>query len=207
MLEAFWEISCYWQTWRFVWVVNSRSCINPLCFGWTYNFGSHTGEIEGFMPCKWQGRLVFAPVWLAHDDQEMSTRKWWSGKNKVTECTYTKCTYRRHTDKSGSVWKKWRVQVFWPTDHLPKTQGLDHINKEKTSKFTDSFCKPKLNIVFWDHNLAGRGRLNALPHLTSTTKKHTNRIILKVPWAWTTGIWPTMFSLIPVSYGAAEKVK
>lgn len=81
MLKAFWEISCYWQIWRFVWVVNSRSCVNPLCFRWTYNFGSHTGEIEGFMPCKWQGRLVFAPVWLVHEDQEMSTRKWWSEKN------------------------------------------------------------------------------------------------------------------------------
>lgn len=84
-LKAFWEIGCYWQIWSFVWAVNSRSGINPLCFRWTYNFGSHTGEIEGFMPCKWQGSLVFAPIWLSHEDQEMSTHKCRSGENKVTE--------------------------------------------------------------------------------------------------------------------------
>lgn len=36
-----------------------------------------------------------------------------------------------------------------PRDHLPKTQGLDHVNNEKTSKFAESFCKPELDINFF----------------------------------------------------------
>lgn len=184
ILKAFREIGCYWEIWRSIWVVNSRSCINPLCFRWTYNFGSHTGEIEGFMPYKWQGRLVFAPIWLAHEDQAMSTHKCWSGKNKVTEWTYMKCTYIKQTNKSGSVWKKWKVSGFYQQTTFQKHEGLDYVNNEKTSKFAESFCKPGLGIIFWYHKLVGLGRLNALPHLTSVTKKHNNGM-QKISWEGT----------------------
>ena len=123
ILKAFWEVGCHWQTWRSVWVVNPRGRIDPLCFGRTYNFGSHTGEIEGFMPCEWQGRLVFAPIWLVHEDEEMRTHKCRGGKNKVTECTYTKNTYTGQTNKSGCLWKKWKVQGFYQETTFQKHKG------------------------------------------------------------------------------------
>lgn len=55
------EFSFCWYG-RDTWNTFSRSCINPLTIRCTYNVGTHTGEIEDFMPYMWQGRLVFAPV-------------------------------------------------------------------------------------------------------------------------------------------------
>lgn len=55
------EFSFCWYSWD-TWYAFSRSCINPLIIRCTYNVGTHTGEIEDFMPYMWQGRLVFAPV-------------------------------------------------------------------------------------------------------------------------------------------------
>lgn len=65
------EISFCWYGGN-IWNVFSRSCINPFIFRCTYNVGSHTGEIEDFMPYMWQGRLVFAPIFWCVEDQEIN---------------------------------------------------------------------------------------------------------------------------------------
>lgn len=126
------------------------------------------------MPCEWQGRLVFAPIWLVHEDEEMSTHKCWGGKNKVTEYTHTKKHIHRTDEQIWSFVKETKSSRLLPREHFPKTQGLDGVNNGKTSKFAENFCKPGLDIIFWYQKSVGLGRCNAYPHITSITEKHNN---------------------------------
>lgn len=93
VVQVFWcsYIGCL--GWRMV----SRCCINPFAFRCTYNVGSHTGEIEDFVPCIWQGRLVFAPVWLAHGwNQKIKSTQ---GDVKVKKKELMKIHQKKHTKK------------------------------------------------------------------------------------------------------------
>lgn len=113
----------------------------------------------------------------------------WRSRNEYTQMLKWKeqsnwmHIYKMHIHKTNKQIRKCVKEMkslgLLQTDHLLEIQGLDHVSNEKTSKFAESFCKSRLDIVFWYHKLVGLGRLNALPHLTSITKKHNNGMYIE----------------------------
>lgn len=136
---------------------------------------------------RWQGRLVSAPVWLAHEDQVMNAHRCWSRKNKVTECTDTKCTDDRQmysqTDESGSVSMTWRLRAFTsrPPSQNPKVKS--HGSHKRTSKCADSFPRLELMLCANIKNL-WVWSLNAPSHLAITYDTETQRCKKQIKMLW-----------------------